>query len=193
VYYEEEGQKPPKEERVRLFVAILFPAEAVDHLIDVQTRLKVNALQGSFPPRENIHLTIAFLGEVESQKVHTIREAMRKVSIASFSLLLTDVGSFKTSEGRLYWMGVKKNDQLDTLYDELTQSLAHGNVRFDDKEFKPHVTLGREVVLKDDFDLVKFNLALSSMRVDVEKIALMRSDRINGVIQYREVASRHLP
>lgn len=178
---------------MRLFVAILFPAEAVDHLIDVQARLKQNALQGSFPPRENIHLTVAFLGEVEPPKLHAIKEAMRKVSIASFSLLLTEVGSFKTSEGRLYWMGVKKNDQLDTLYEELTMGLSHGNVRYDDKEFKPHVTLGREVALKDDFDLVKFNQTLAPMRVDVEKIALMRSDRVNGNIQYREVASRHLP
>lgn len=178
---------------MRLFVAILFPAEAVDHLVDVQSCLKNHAVQGSFPPRENLHLTVAFLGDVEAPKLHAIKEAMRRVSIASFSLLLTDVGSFKTSEGRLYWMGVKKNDQLDTLYQELTEGLASGNVRFDDKEFKPHVTLGREVVLRDDFDLSKYNGSLPPMRVDVEKIALMRSDRVDGVVQYREVASRHLP
>lgn len=178
---------------VRLFVAILFPIEAVDHLVDVQSFLKKNALQGTFPPRENLHLTVAFLGEVEASKLHVIKEAMRKVSIASFSLLLTDIGSFKTAEGRLYWMGVKKNDQLDTLYQELTQSLRLGNVKFDEKEFKPHVTVGREVVLRDECDLTKYNLTLATKRVDVEKIALMRSDRLNGEVVYREIASRHLP
>jgi 2'-5' RNA ligase len=107
--------------------------------------------------------------------------------------LLTDIGSFKTAEGRLYWLGIKKNDQLDTMYQELFDGLLKAGFRLDDREFKAHITLAREVVLPDSFDLQKINEAIQPRRVDVEKIALMRSDRINGGVFYREVASRHLP
>jgi RNA 2',3'-cyclic 3'-phosphodiesterase len=178
---------------MRLFVAVNFTPDVIDHLVGVQALLQPYAESGQFLPRDNLHLTIVFLGEIESSRLHLIKEAMRRISIPSFSILLTDIGSFKTSEGRLYWLGIKKNDQLDTMYQELFDGLLKAGFRLDDREFKAHITLAREVVLPDSFDLQKINEAIQPRRVDVEKIALMRSDRINSGVFYREVASRHLP
>jgi RNA 2',3'-cyclic 3'-phosphodiesterase len=178
---------------MRLFVAVNFTPDVIDHLVDVQALLQTRAEAGNFLPRDNIHLTIVFLGEVESTRIHLIKEAMRRISIPSFSILLTEIGSFKTAEGRLYWLGIKKNDQLETMHQELVDGLIKAGFRLDDREYKPHITLAREVVLPEDCDLQKWNEAIQPRRVDVEKIALMRSDRVNGEVVYREVASRHLP
>jgi RNA 2',3'-cyclic 3'-phosphodiesterase len=178
---------------MRLFIAIGFPPEIVSHLESIQTELKGHAKSGNFVESSNLHLTVLFLGEMEATRLNMVKDAMRRITVPSFSILLQDISSFKTQEGRLYYLNVKKNDQLETIVHELKESLNKSGFGLEDKEYKPHITLGREVILEEDYDLVSYSQSIVHRRVDVEKVSLMRSDRVDHQVVYKEVASRHLP
>ena len=178
---------------MRLFIAIQFPPEIVSHLEIIQKELMRHTLSGHFVESSNLHLTVLFLGEMEATRLNMVKDAMRRITVPSFSVLLQDVSSFKTQEGRLYYVNVKKNDQLETIVAELKETLNRFGFSLENKEYKPHITLAREVVLEEEFDLANYCQSITHKRVDVEKVCLMRSDRIDHQVVYKEVASRHLP
>ncbi|MEF2562283.1 MAG: hypothetical protein UI647_05790, partial [Negativibacillus sp.] len=53
--------------------------------------------------------------------------------------------------------------------------------------FAAHLTLGREVLLEEGFNLKTFSNALPTMQMPVERVSLMKSERINGRLVYTEV------
>ncbi len=177
---------------MRLFIAILFPEEITQYIQGVQEELRAQSKQGNFIEMSNMHLTVIFLGEMEATRLNHVKEAMRKITVPSFSVLIQDIQSFKTQEGRLYYLSVKKNDQLETIVEELNDALSKFGFDISDREYKPHITLAREVLLLDDSISLKSEL-VQPKRMDVEKISLMRSDRIDGKVVYKEIASKHLP
>ena len=50
---------------MRLFIAIPFSEEFKGELIRVQNEMRANGVRGNFSRAENLHVTVAFLGEVE--------------------------------------------------------------------------------------------------------------------------------
>ncbi len=48
---------------MRLFIAINFDDNTVNSLISLQEKLKASGAQGRFTRSENLHLTLAFIGE----------------------------------------------------------------------------------------------------------------------------------
>ena len=61
---------------MRLFVAIEFDEKTKSKMIDVQDQLRAAVLHGNFSRPENLHLTLAFLGEVPEERVGGIIRAM---------------------------------------------------------------------------------------------------------------------
>ena len=62
----------------------------------------------------------------------------------------------------------------------------------DTREFRPHITLAREVSLQDDFDLPGFSARQPRAGMTVSRLSLMRSDRIGGKLTYAEVGGKDL-
>ena len=50
---------------MRLFIAIPFSEEFKGELIRVQNEMRANGVRGNFSRAENLHVTVAFLGEVK--------------------------------------------------------------------------------------------------------------------------------
>ena len=50
---------------MRLFIVIPFSEEFREELLRVQREMKVNGVRGNFSRPENLHVTVAFLGEVK--------------------------------------------------------------------------------------------------------------------------------
>lgn len=175
---------------MRLFIAVNFNHEITAKLENIIQKLKSQAVQGNFTRRENLHITLAFLGE--TTKVSEIKKVMDNVKIGAFQLTIEGFGKFPRSGGDIYWLGVEKNHQLEAIHDQLTAMLLESGFELDKKPFKPHLTLGREIILKENFEQEVFAKNIAPMRMKVEKISLMKSERINGKLVYTEIYAKYL-
>lgn len=175
---------------MRLFIAINFEEEVKDRLCGAIDRLRENSLRGSFTQRENLHLTLVFIGE--TQRVDEIKHAMDMVYVNSFFLRIGGLGRFRRQGGDIYWMGVEGNDTLTDIYSRLSGELGQAGFRLENREYKPHLTLGREVVLRESFDRGAFESSFPYMDVHTEKISLMKSERVGGRLLYTNIFDRRL-
>jgi len=64
--------------------------------------------------------------------------------------------------------------------------------KLDKREYKPHITIGRRVKLKDNLDIDGINEDISKISFKVDSISLMESTNIAGKLIYKEIYSKHL-
>lgn len=125
-------------------------------------------------------------------QVGAIEKAMEKVSIEPFTLSLSGLGNFRRRGRDLYWIGVDKCTELTSLYKQLSKELTAFGFEIETREYKPHLTIGREIVMERNFDKEVFSEGLLPISMEVSKISLMKSERINGILKYVEVSSKEL-
>ena len=130
---------------MRLFIAIRFESEFSDALTEYQNRLKGAGVRGRFTPRENLHLTLAFIGEYQSPE--PVLEAMKAADFSATDLRLEKAGFF----GDLLWAGVSGDPALAEYAKRLRRELANRDIPCDKKRFFPHVTLVRRAERGRDF------------------------------------------
>jgi 2'-5' RNA ligase len=179
---------------MRLFIAIDFTNEKKDCLYQTIQDLKKNAMKGTFTHKENLHLTLAFIGE--TKELDNVKQAMNravsKMNIKAFEFFIKGLGQFKSREGDIYWVGVEHNPILSDLSRALVKELKYYEFKIDDREFKPHLTLGRGVVVPAGFNKKEFGKTIPTMIMKATRISLMKSERIEGKLVYTEVYSCEL-
>ncbi len=163
---------------MRLFLAILLSDEMKDALIHTQNRWYDAGVRGNYTAEENLHLTLAFIGEYPDAE--PVLEALSEVSFAPFSLCLEGVGCF----GDLWWAGMKESPALDAVVRRIRRALSEHDIPFDRKRFRAHITLIR----KASGALPAACTEPAAMRV--ERLSLMRSDRGRNGMIYTEIGTR---
>lgn len=166
---------------MRLFIAINFSESIKKELIRQINSLKEQSRYGNFTRIENLHLTLAFIGE--STRISDIKKVMDGVTQDSFNISIKGSGRF----GALYWVGLKKERKLFDIAEYLRNELDKNGVSIDKKPFSPHITIAREIVSDSPI-----SLSVKETDMTVNKISLMRSDRINGKLTYTEIYSKNL-
>ena len=123
---------------LRLFYA-LWPDDAVR--TDLQ-RLQVN-LQGRKTPLDNLHVTLAFLGQQPAHLLPNLERILGELPQADMVLTLDRIAYFKRS--RIAWVGMHQAPEaLMSLQARLVQALQGEGIAFDERsKFTPHVTLAR--------------------------------------------------
>ncbi|MBQ9032127.1 MAG: hypothetical protein IJ106_11850 [Parasporobacterium sp.] len=71
---------------MRLFIAIGLSEEMKEALINVQNQMYDSGVRGNYSPEENLHLTIAFIGDYPDPEM--VLDAMETVSFTPFELSL---------------------------------------------------------------------------------------------------------
>ena len=152
---------------MKLFFA-LWPDEGVRAQLAHWSR-ELHAVCGGRPTRtENLHLTLAFLGEIEDKRVAEVESAAGEVAPWSGLLVLDRPGFWKNN--RIAWAGASAPPpELEKIVRELRAALARSRVAFDPKEFVSHVTLLRVAHAPPAMP------ALEPIRWDVDGLALVRS------------------
>jgi hypothetical protein len=79
------------------------------------------------------------------------------------------------------------NQILSDLNKNLVQELKNFIKDIKDENFKPHLTLGRRVRVNDNFNISEFKKTLSLPVINVDRISLMKSERIQGRLVYTEI------
>ena len=127
---------------MRLFFA-LWPDDAVRAGLTRWSR-ELHALCGGRATRpENLHVTLAFLGNVEEAQVAEIERAAGEVAPKAVSLVLDQPGYWK--HNRIAWAGASVvPPELESLVSELRGALGESRICFDAKPFVSHLTLLRD-------------------------------------------------
>ncbi|HOB37355.1 MAG: RNA 2',3'-cyclic phosphodiesterase [Clostridiales bacterium] len=178
---------------IRLFIAINFNEEVKAQINQIIDRVKSNSVQGRFVSEENIHLTLEFLGEVQEHRIGLIREIMDGLEFEPFTLGLTKIGCFRRPEGKIYWLGVEDCHTLYEIQKALRQSLIEKGFKLENREYRPHITLGRKVILKEGFNAGELDDIAGRIKIGVNRIDLMKSDFINRKPMYSLVYSTGSP
>ena len=164
---------------MRLFIAIQFSEDILNALLNVQSEMKSFDVRGRYSPPENLHLTLAFIGEYGNPDA--VMDALASVPFEPFPLRLDRLGNF----GDLYWAGIADNPQLATFVKRLRRALADRNIPFDRKRFSPHITLVRRAEYYGETPLPPVHAPEGEM--EVNGVLLMRSDRGKHGMIYTEV------
>jgi 2'-5' RNA ligase len=127
---------------VRLFFA-LRPDEGVRAQLAHWSR-ELHAVCGGRPTRgENLHLTLAFLGNVEDARAAEVGRAADEVAPRAATLVLDTPGCWK--HNRIAWAGASAvPGELNAMVVELRNALTRSGIAFDAKPFASHVTLLRD-------------------------------------------------
>ena len=164
---------------MRLFIAINFNNETRSRLLALRDELRGKSQRGNFSAPENLHLTLAFIGEVSPKKVDSIKAIMDTVMVEPFAATIDRLGTF--SRGTLWWAGLYGNRPLMDLQREIEYKLALCGFEMDNRKYSPHITLGREVVTDSK------PWAIEPFGETVCTIDLMKSERINGNLTYTAI------
>ena len=123
---------------MRLFIAINLSDEMKNTLISAQNTMYDRGIRGNFTSEENMHLTLAFIGEYPDADL--VLDALSTVSFTPFDITLEGIGCF----GDLWWAGLKESVPLMSVVRRIRRALAESEIPFDRKRFSPHITLIRK-------------------------------------------------
>ena len=135
-------QNSSSPDTARLFFALWPGAAASTGLAEAGRRLH-EICGGRRTRAETIHLTLAFLGEVEPERIDDLLALAGEIHVPAFGLNLTRFGWWP--HNRIVWAAPDETPvELTLLVDALRESLLGAGFRFDTKPFVPHVTLLRK-------------------------------------------------
>ncbi len=162
---------------MRLFLAINLSDEMKEALLAAQDALFDRGIRGNYTAEENMHLTLAFIGEYPDAEA--VLDALSAVSFTPFPIGLEGMGSF----GDLWWAGIGESPALASLVRRIRRALSEGGIPFDRKRFSPHITLIRKVSGKMP------GIRIRPVSMTVGAVSLMRSDRGRNGMIYTELGA----
>ncbi len=145
---------------MRVFIAIDLPEELKEKIFRIYNKFKF--IKAKFVEKENLHITLKFLGELPPNKVNEIKEALRSIEFDKFRIKIKGLGAFPDFNNiRVLWIGV--TDGKDRLL-ELQRKVEVVCKKFGfalEKEYVPHVTIAR---IKQVFNREKFSEIIDELK-----------------------------
>ncbi len=124
---------------MRLFVALALPDAVAASLLLIQ-----GGVPGArWQRREQLHLTLRFIGEVNGQDAAMLDDALANIRAPAFDLQLHAVGQFGGKQIHSLWAGVRKNEALEHLQRKVDSAIRRVGQPQDQHKFMPHVSLAR--------------------------------------------------
>jgi 2'-5' RNA ligase len=137
---------------VRLFVAVEVGAEvqrtASQMIDDLKRRIERSAPHArvTWVQPEQLHLTVRFIGHVDPVAGEKIQAALlRPLTTPAFELTIAGAGTFPPrGQPRVIWAGITTGmDRLRLVEQEVRSRLGALAPSTDDRDYRPHLTLGR--------------------------------------------------
>jgi len=147
---------------------------------------------------ENIHITLKFLGDTDEQKIDAIEQAIKESveGIPPFSITLKGTGVFPNQHYmKVLWIGMTETGSLETIARILDEKLSALGFKKENREFSPHLTIGRIRTARNKEQLIKIigqYTAKEFMTQQVETITLKKSDLTPKGPLYTTLRTVHL-
>lgn len=130
---------------MRAFVALEIPGPVADALANAQRELEATGADIKLVERENLHLNLKFLGDISEAQAAEVRSRLGKLSLKGAVVDVRGVGAFPSpNRARVVWAGVAtEHEPLVAPIEKGVREALEGIGERDDREFRPHITLGR--------------------------------------------------
>ncbi len=124
---------------VRLFAALDLPDDVAERLM----ALMKGVPGAKWRPRENLHLTLRFFGDVPEPVADDIDAALGEVGEVNgpFELQLKGAGSFGGADPHALWIGARDSAELTKLAKDCERAARRAGLKPEGRKFAPHVTL----------------------------------------------------
>ncbi len=166
---------------MRLFTAIVPPGEVLARLCQVQALLGQWG-SGRFSPRQNLHLTLAFFGEVPQPQ--PVVQALQTIDWPPLQLQLEGPGSF----GDLQHVRLRATPPLQQLHRQIAQAAAQVGFILPQREFVPHITLCRRYRASCPADWTQLQALLTGVAFCAREFVLMQSLPDRSGVRYVPLA-----
>lgn len=174
------------DEQIRSFVAIELPEKAKEGLARLRKGLERDEHRFvKWVDPAGIHLTLKFLGNIPSNRVTAITEAVQggTQGISPFHLEISGLGVFPSpKQVRVFWVGLSGEvGKLSRLQQNIDSALAALGFAREERPFVPHLTLARAREGASPMERRKFGELVSSTLfedkypIEVEAVNLIRS------------------
>lgn len=166
----------------RIFIAL--KVEAGETLLMLISALKAGLSKDNikWTNPDNIHITLAFLGDTEEGMIKNIIVMLKEKNEGSgkFELLLKGSGVFRNlNDPRIIWTGIEPSQKLLLLNNSIMNGLNGLNIKMEERPFKPHLTLGR---IKHINDKEVLNLLIEQYQnSEIQKVP------VNEIILYQSI------
>lgn len=166
---------------VRCFVAIDIPETVKAEIAGLQGDLRQFRARVSWARSEGLHLTLKFLGDVESGLIPDVVSALDAAvsSSKAFTVSAEGVGCFPNSRRpRVMWVGLDGGDALRAVQEAVETALEPLGFERETRKFNPHLTLGRVKSAQGIDDVVRRmeQLGFIKREFPATEIRLMQSD-----------------
>jgi 2'-5' RNA ligase len=178
----------------RLFIALKIPIEIREKIISLRDEAIKDSGLYRWEPKEKIHLTLKFIGEVSEETTDSIINSIKFVNeYNSIDCGLTRFGFFYKQEhsGRvpkILWIGLSVSGYVNQLVEKINLELGKISIPVEKRKFLPHITIKR---LRGD-EGSDFIESFESFRVPgiqfkANEVALMKSDLLPKGSKYTEI------
>ena len=169
-------------EKVRSFIAVNLNPEIKEYLTSLQVNLNVPETKIKWVEKNNLHLTMKFLGDISSEQTELLKLILKEITsrYSPFIIKLSsNIGIFPTYRmPRIIWTGIKEGaNQLHELYNSIETMLYKEGFPRETKDFSSHITIGRVKYIKDKDNFIQIlkRIEINNLSQEVKSIDLMGS------------------
>lgn len=171
---------------MRCFIAIDFPINTKTRIFHESKKLqRKNLFIGNLTKKENLHLTLKFLGSLTNKEVEKIKGQLRKVNFNKFFCKVGKAGFFyKGNKIRIIWVDLLSN-KLNELQKRIEKVILE--IPRDYKKFNSHITIFRVKSVSNKRRLVEEveEIDFKNLNFKVREFVLMKSELTKHGIRYR--------
>ena len=189
-----------RQESWRVFCAIGLEVSVRASLMRQIKRLResVPHAQASWSRKENIHLTLKFLGEIQTSRLGKLSNGTARAvaDFPPFQITLEETGVFpKHGTPRVLWIGVKDGSgKLAELHARLEEECAGQGFPREDRPFQPHLTIARlrKPLGARAMAAAHYEMRFETVAVAVAELSVIRSEPGVAGSRYTLVSSHRL-
>lgn len=137
---------------MRLFLALKLPPRQARAV----AALRQDRSGWRWVEEENLHLTLAFLGEVTMQQAEELDQILQARTIRPPEVTLAGIGHFGSRRPRAVWVGAGPEAPLSDLSVGMTRAARRAGIAVERRRFVPHVTIARLGATADPGEVAAF-------------------------------------
>lgn len=143
-------------EVVRAFLALEVAEDVKERIMELEGKIKASGADVKLVERENLHVTMKFLGDVTADAVERVYEAMKTIKEVKFQLEVKGTGVFPNPRMvRVLWVGAGTGgEKVVSIFRQLDSELVMKGFPME-RDFTPHVTIGRVRSHRNKEDLLR--------------------------------------
>jgi 2'-5' RNA ligase len=137
-------------DKIRTFVEIRLAEKTqkkiLDMIVSMNSRFAAEEWKVRWVHPDNVHLTLRFLGDIDSPMVDLIRDHLMPLGqMTPFRMTVKGIGAFPSfGSPRIIWVGIEDSEKkLEVLAEKMEGALEKMGFKPETRKFRPHITIGR--------------------------------------------------